>query len=1041
MPANTAGFVQRAPSPVLKVCSEWCSASPLGYTVMALTTNTTDAACWCGFTYTPGNAALCDTPCATPDSAHLCGGAEAFSVYTLAPVAAAVVRTTWAAPPHQRDFRHCLAYYNAERCICREWELLTGVFRNSTYNGLSTIGKMACASPYSDMVDTQVSCSVSARSNDYPGTRLSWMQCAGNQVLKGWRNRGSAILSEDTLDAIENLYCCDAVLGGVALQRGPVRVLDVRDCMKKESEGFCSVPENAFVVGMFRGDCDQADCIHFLKYAYFEEPGASLAPTTPYPLGLDPVTVAPTAGPTEVPATVVPTVVPAMGTVVPLPSVPATQVPETVAPVAVPGDTEVPVFTSDVPDTTAPSAGATSVPGTVPVQGTFAPSVLSSLVPVDDVTTEPATATAAATETEAPLLAAPVPTAAPARVVVGTPDSAVSSGGQSAAIAATVTMGASAGAATRLVLVSQRCTLSGQKELPLPLHPLRFHLGGSVAAGAVVGNLSICFVLTLIAKLVLFFAHSCHCNKAEDLRAVIRFPSIPLFAFYVLYQGTSFAGLVLLFDSAALYSLAGVATVVLCVAVPVGLFKVLSHGGDAAVYYVDPQRSWWLRCIAGRGEWLSLKREYHWVYRYASVMRSFRPGVVWFSVIEFAASFALAATQAFATPDMVACGHARLAGGCIFLIMFTLELYLKPHVRFRDNIIDPAVLLLQAVALFLTSAGYYMEDPDGATFSAANSVLTAAVVALVCRASLDIVAEIAVFTSRSRMTLQRRVWEHPLPSPTLHEEHHLHTAEPEAVGTLFAASPRNRSSTLTPSGSPRWDSGVNEMDLSHAGREGPLFCLRNHRDVSSADGQRSASFLAASRVRQVNDHHSVKWLALDPSISASRDSHDTDSPLLLSELSPSVVSPAGISERSGRRRHTTLVNPGLRSIISPTVLTPPHARPSSRAGSVLLSEAVGAGSGSLLGEAAAGSAGSLLLGEVAGGSASSILVGDAAAAGSGFSASSGLGGASTACLSVLLSPAPDRCPVVSPLDIPLAPRASPRPLVSLGRFDDDMPAL
>ena len=335
----------------------------------------------------------------------------------------------------------------------------------------------------------------------------------------------------------------------------------------------------------------------------------------------------------------------------------------------------------------------------------------------------------------------------------------VAVGGQVAAVAS-ATVGVGAASAARLVLASQRCTLAGSGELPPLLHPLRFTVWGSSAAGAAVGNLGAFAALVLVGRLLVCVLR--RPSEQKDIQAVLRFPSFPLLVFLVLYQGASYAGLLLIvqMERPRLLSL-GIGCTAVCLSVPFYLFTALNTGVTTrAVYLPEPTRQGrpFVRFLAGPGEWVSTVAGNDWACRYSSLVRSYRRGVVSFSALEFAASFALSATLAMKTPNLQACGHARAAAAAVLLGLCAVKCVLRPHARARDNALDTLLLLAQSAALGLSAAGFYTGDVRSGLFTAAEWVFVVCVFAFGAKAVLDAAAELLAAAEGARRRLQAETW-------------------------------------------------------------------------------------------------------------------------------------------------------------------------------------------------------------------------------------------------------------------------------------------
>eukprot|EP01061_Rhynchopus_euleeides_P011349 TRINITY_DN20910_c0_g1_i1.p1 TRINITY_DN20910_c0_g1~~TRINITY_DN20910_c0_g1_i1.p1 ORF type:complete len:389 (+),score=136.80 TRINITY_DN20910_c0_g1_i1:160-1167(+) len=209
----------------------------------------------------------------------------------------------------------------------------------------------------------------------------------------------------------------------------------------------------------------------------------------------------------------------------------------------------------------------------------------------------------------------------------------------------------------------------------------------------------------------------------------------------------------------ALHLVVGIVCIVVCIVVPLYLFRTVAHSvPELAVYAKAETRTHPLtRLLLGHGEWVNTYRDTLWVQRYASVMKLYKQEVAWFAFVEFAGSFALSAVNSATTTNSVGCGHVKLASGIIFTALLALESWIWPHARFRDAVVDVIIMGVQAAAMYLMAIGYYKDDEKDWTFGVASSLLLVAVVLLLARTVVDIFVEIYIIITRRRRSLQEDV--------------------------------------------------------------------------------------------------------------------------------------------------------------------------------------------------------------------------------------------------------------------------------------------
>ena len=361
----------------------------------------------------------------------------------------------------------------------------------------------------------------------------------------------------------------------------------------------------------------------------------------------------------------------------------------------------------------------------------------------------------------------PVATAAPSALPE---EEQIATAGGVAAVASAV--GGGGGAATRLVMATLGCHKEGDApvELPFALHPTQIKVAGSSSAGAVAGNALVAVGFAVVCAAVLFAFRSCGaaCSSAFaslDAQGFLRLPSAPFFVFQLLYQGTTYGAmnLVLHPPSAVLWATGSVA-LVLCVVLPVLVFSTVTKNVPGRARYMREQRprSWAMTWLLGPGEWVSLREDCHWVNRYATAVRMYGQEFAWFSLIDFAGSFALSALSAVDATTLVSCGHVKMSAALVFLIMLVVEARLWPHARMRDSAMDFVGLGLQMSAMVLMGLGYYSgarDSTDSWMFATAGILLTAAVGFVLLKLACDVIAEAYIFLTNRRVNMQQAAFD------------------------------------------------------------------------------------------------------------------------------------------------------------------------------------------------------------------------------------------------------------------------------------------
>ena len=316
--------------------------------------------------------------------------------------------------------------------------------------------------------------------------------------------------------------------------------------------------------------------------------------------------------------------------------------------------------------------------------------------------------------------------------------------------------GPAAAQAVRLSLAISPCILNNYDNSTLPwvLHPTQISdpYYESEYAGCIIGNSAIVIGFGIVCYSTVLFLTKVMPSRFEDYMAtsrVLKFPSVPLFVFLFLYQGTILSVFKLLFyPGSGGHYVISIPGLVLCIAVPVQLQRIIRKEVEdnmMARYRIDevilPK---WLTFIVGPGEWVSTTKKNDFVQKYSTMIRPFKETRSWYVVFEFLSMALLAAAMTLRTTTWVECGHIRIFGASVNFIFFFVEFLKRPHVRGRDDFIDPAMFLLQAMGLLLCGIGYYNENPNFWTFDTSVPFFQACSVLLMVKLLLDLICVIWV---------------------------------------------------------------------------------------------------------------------------------------------------------------------------------------------------------------------------------------------------------------------------------------------------------
>ena len=337
----------------------------------------------------------------------------------------------------------------------------------------------------------------------------------------------------------------------------------------------------------------------------------------------------------------------------------------------------------------------------------------------------------------------------------------------------TVLSAASAASAGRMALLAgvEACRLDVEhleepEYLPWTLHPIRLTVHGSEWVGAVVANLAICVVASFLGwaavYAVRFIAptYGDAFQQRMDVQGMLRMPSAVLFLFTILYQGTSLASLrMMVAGTQWYYEVVGGFGILVCLYVPVHLLLQFRKNVPMYARYAldDHNQGKMTHFLLGKGEWVSTEQEYHWVQRYSVIVRPYKQRYVWWVCIEYLSMLLLSAASSARLNGHVKCCALKTTSAFILFLLFAAGLYIRPYHRPRDNVLAPLINLTQTISVVLVATGFCKNDSldlEEWMFRRSEEVLVVSVVMLLIKLCLDLVAEIYVFYTGRRVTMQ-----------------------------------------------------------------------------------------------------------------------------------------------------------------------------------------------------------------------------------------------------------------------------------------------
>ena len=307
---------------------------------------------------------------------------------------------------------------------------------------------------------------------------------------------------------------------------------------------------------------------------------------------------------------------------------------------------------------------------------------------------------------------------------------------------------------------------SAKEALPWTLHPLRIEIGGSVWAGAVVGNVLLfvgggilsCGVLFAARRLLKCLPKSVT-EGVLDTQGLLRMPSNNIFLFLVLYQGTSLAALrMVVASSQPFYIPVGAAGILLCVVAPVLIHRKVRDAVPSLARYRldDRRRRGWVRFLIGGGEWVSMREECWWSLRYTCAMRSYKQRYAWWLSVETAMMFLLSVASSVARSTLGICCGMELAVTLLLASGALAVVIVRPHHRARDNVLSTLIYLAQTLSAAFVAVAYCGGGAATTSwmFRVSDASLSAATAMIVLRAVLEIGSEVYVLASGRRDRLQ-----------------------------------------------------------------------------------------------------------------------------------------------------------------------------------------------------------------------------------------------------------------------------------------------
>eukprot|EP01065_Artemidia_motanka_P048737 TRINITY_DN7930_c0_g1_i1.p1 TRINITY_DN7930_c0_g1~~TRINITY_DN7930_c0_g1_i1.p1 ORF type:complete len:1053 (+),score=219.80 TRINITY_DN7930_c0_g1_i1:58-3216(+) len=478
-----------------------------------------------------------------------------------------------------------------------------------------------------------------------------------------------------------------------------------------------------------------------------------IVPPTGSPAGLTPApTLSPTGTPTLQPRapSAAPTGHPSAGPVrTPGPSASPTLQPAV-------GPTSDPTGAAAQPPTLGPLTSPSASPAAAPSRGPATSNAAAPPAP-PPVPTAPSPPSAPPSLQPSPSAAAPtkLPTAAPTVAALVPPE--IREQQRTAAVAATSLTAVSgvfaAGSPSpniaKLAMLSKADCGDDAQEMDWTLHPTGVALRGSAHVGAVVSNTCLLggFIMLHWVLVNIVHAQLPKCREggkgATDWQGscgAVRFPSLAVFPYAFLFQGSVLSVATLLFSGSTEFAAVGFAGVLVVVVAPFAGLWFLTDASFAARYSSSSPQG---RCrtvkwfLVGEAEWVSTDGAF--VQRWGEVFSPWKGGRRRrFLLVELGHIVPMTFAAVRPPDGWQDCTANTAAMAGVLAIHFAALVATLPYIAPFENAFLLLEALLQVLAVVGTAVGYSSGDAAHWTFTGSARVVVAAMYVMLVKALLDL---------------------------------------------------------------------------------------------------------------------------------------------------------------------------------------------------------------------------------------------------------------------------------------------------------------
>ena len=422
--------------------------------------------------------------------------------------------------------------------------------------------------------------------------------------------------------------------------------------------------------------------------------------------------------------------------------------------------------------------------------------------------------------------------------------------------------------ASRLVFLSLECNFMKQYGLPFILHPINPVIGIDECIAVIAGTAIIMLAFLIPYGIAIGIQRSW---SHIDLLATIRYPSIPILVWELLFQGTVVASFTLIHENTNIgLTIAGVSVIVLCLFFIISLHKYLKKVVlvDRHIEYKHYDRSAFEKVFSGESSWVSrhnnhnilesspssstvLKPDY--LKRFSGVIGRYTRHSFNWPAVELLISLVLAAVPATGKSSRYDCGVMKAVSASLFTLFTLCEILIRPNINKQSNITYAVVNVLQCVGLSCASAGYFQNlDSDDVVVKGGRMAFLIAIIILFFKCFIDV----SIRCYFGRLEIQRLAFSRRSSSQNLSLNRNVHQAMMSNDEASTGMAQNDYCAFMTPQSA---DLSLERIPSSHCLRDTP----REAALGSDSQHKKSGSLLLGPRQLNCNPLSSQKEVPSD----------------------------------------------------------------------------------------------------------------------------------------------------------------------------------